>query len=37
MKGGFKMTIEQAIELYRKGYAVTHDADKHKIIIEKDK
>ena len=36
-KGGVNMSIRIAEILYKLGLAVTHDADKHKIIIKRDK
>ncbi|MDI3528302.1 MAG: hypothetical protein PWQ23_121 [Thermoanaerobacter sp.] len=35
--GGVNMTIRIAQILYRLGFCVTYDADKHKIIIKRDK
>ncbi len=35
--GGVNMSIRIAEILYKLGLAVTHDADKHKIIIKRDK
>lgn len=30
------ITLEEAINLHKKGYAITHDADKHEIVIEQE-
>lgn len=30
------LTLEEAMNLYEKGYIVTHDADKREIVIEQE-